>query len=151
MHLGYRIFEIGFVDQKLCRISLLSEIHVIPKCTNFDPYFDRHVNLKWPCVFRAPSGTLFLLVSLDIWNSSGWTGPSSVGPVHQIDGPVRDLWHFWDRSEIFNFKADELISYSFVVNQSLNGMNNDGVTVRKVKKDSWRLCYRVLKGLMFII
>ena len=86
------------------------------------------------------------------WNSSGWTGPSSVGPVHQIDGPVRDLWHFWDRSEIFNFKADELISYSFVVNQSLNGMNNDGVTVRKVKKDSWRLCYRVLmilKGLLW--
>ena len=51
-----------------------------------------------------------------------------------------------ERSEIFDisgtgprsliFKADELISYSFVVNQSLNGMNSDGVTVRKVKKDS---------------
>ena len=79
--------------------------------------------------------------------SDRWSGPRSLTFL----GPVQDLWHFWDRSEIFNFKADELISYSFVVNQSLNGMNNDGVTVRKVKKDSWRLCYRVLKGLMFIL
>ena len=55
------------------------------------------------------------------------------GPVrHLSDRSIRSM----DRSEIFNFKADELISYSFVVNQSLNGMNNDGVTVRKVKEDS---------------
>ena len=43
---------------------------------------------------------------VQIWNSSDWTGPSSVGPVHQIDGPVRDIWKFWDWSEIFIFKAD---------------------------------------------
>ena len=64
MHLGYRIFEIDFVDQKLCRISLLSKIHVISNCTNFDPYFDQHANLKWAVYFP---GTLFLLVSLDIY------------------------------------------------------------------------------------
>ena len=56
-----------------------------------------------------------------------------------------------DRSEIFIFKADESIAYSFVVNHSLNRMNIDRVIVRKVKKDSRILCYCVPKGLTFII
>ena len=86
-----------------------------------------------------------------IWIGSRWHGPSSDRPVHQIDGPVLDLWKFWARFEIFIFKADKLISYSFVVNHSLNDMNDDGVTVRKVKKDSRWLCNCVLKGLTFII
>ena len=90
-------------------------------------------------------------VPFDIWISSGWTAPLSVGPVHQINRLVQDLWKFWDRSEIFIFIADELISYSFVVNHSLNRMNNDRVIVRKEKKDSRRLCYCVLKGFTFII
>ena len=75
----------------------------------------------------------------------------------RLDRSIRSM----DRSEIFdisgtgprsfNFKADELISYSFVVNHNLNCINNDGVIVRKEKKDSRRLCYCVFKGLAFII
>ena len=87
-----------------------------------------------------------IIVSCSFGSNIDETAPP--GPVcHLSDRSIRST----DRSEIFIFKADELISYSFVVNHSLNRMNNDGVTVRKVKKDSQRLCYCVLKGLTFNI
>ena len=73
MYLGFWIFEIGFVEQKLCRISLLPEINMIPKCANFDPYFDRHENLKWavclPGTFGHPISSCFFSY---IHKSSMW-------------------------------------------------------------------------------